>query len=397
MHSDPETAYTGRYSDGKTAQSVPADVRLTERGVEIGFPGAPQAMIWPYGALGVAAPLSRKSADALLTYDFMPGASLFVGDRRFAEAVMKLAPQITARAYGWRSARPWVIAASVIVLAFAGMSLASISPAHWVAGMLPDSTRVSVGQQVITSMVGQRRECTDTQGRAALDKLIVRLTNGIGNKSNFKVRVVNWGLLNAFAAPGEQIVLTRQIITQAKSPEEVAGILAHEMGHGLERHPETAIIRVIGWTAAGELITGGAGTIANLGIGMAQLTYTRAAEREADARAMDLLEKAEISTSGIIDFFRRMSEAEAKTKETKNSPAAPPSEWRSVFSTHPDSAERADTAAAKPNWKSSPALTKEEWQALRTICGPLPPEVKPAAKTEPAVKSAPSEKPQERK
>ena len=386
MHSDQTTAYTGRYSDGKTAQSVPADVRLSERGVEIGFPGAPQALIWPYGALGVAAPLSRKSADALLTYEFMPGASLFVGDRRFAESVMKLAPQITSRAYSWRSARPWVIAAAAIVLVFAALSVTSISPARWVAGMLPDSTRVAFGQQVIGSMVGQRRECTDPQGRAALDKLIARLTQGAGANGAFKVRVVDWSLLNAFAAPGEQIVLTRQIITQAKSPEEVAGILAHEMGHGLERHPETAIIRVIGWTAAGELIMGGAGTIANIGIGMAQLSYTRAAEREADARAMNLLEKAEISTSGIVDFFRRMSEAEAKSKGTKDGPSSPPSEWRSIFSTHPDSAERANAAASRTSWKTTPAMTAPEWQALRAICGPLPAETKPDTKPSPAAK-----------
>ncbi len=379
MHSDPATVYRGRYSDGKTAQSVVADVRLSDRGIEIGFPGAPQALVWPYGAIGVATPLTRKSADALITYEHMPGASLFVGDRGYAEALMKLAPQITARAYGWRSARPWVIAAGAIAVVFAGMWAASISPAHWIATLLPDRTRVAVGQQVITSMVGSRRECTDPKGRAALKGLIDRLTADVTPKSQFQVRVVDWNLLNAFAAPGEQIVLTRQIITQAKSPEEVAGVLAHEMGHGLERHPETAIIRVLGWTAALELITGGAGTIANLGLGIAQLSYTRAAEREADARAMALLEKAQISSSGLVDFFRRMSEAEAKSKGDKDAKSAP-SEWRSVFSTHPNSEERAKTAASKPAWKNTPAMTPEEWLALRTICGPLKPDAKPEGK-----------------
>ena len=375
MHSDPSSPnysgaiYAGRYSDGRSAQSVPADVRLTDRGIEIGFPGAPQALIWPYRALGAATPLSRKSTDALVTYEFMPGASLFVGDATFVQALMKASPQITSRAYGWQSAKPWVLAASAVGVVFAGLWAIGLSPARWVANMLPDRTRAAVGEQVINSMAGQYRTCDDTKGAAALDKLTTRLTIGAPKDQTFKVRVVDWNLLNAFAAPGEQIVLTKRIIQNAKSPEEVAGVLAHEMGHGLERHPETAIVRFIGMTAALELITGGGGTIANIGLGLTALSYTRSAEREADARALQLLEKAEISPSGIVDFFKRMGEAQAKTKG-QSKETARTSEWGSVFSTHPDSEERARNAASKAAWRATPALSPDEWQALRAICGP---------------------------
>lgn len=383
MHSDPTTIYRGRYSDGKTAQSMPADVRLAERGIEIGFPGAPQALIWPYGALGIATPLSAKATDALITYDYMPGASLFVADAGFVQALTKLAPQITARAYGWRSARPWVMAAGAVGVGFAGLWALELSPARWVAGFIPNSTRVAMGEKVIASMAGKYRVCDEPQGKAALDRLTKRLMTGVGAGQTFNVRVVDWNLLNAFAAPGEQIVLTRRIIQQAKSPEEVAGVLAHEMGHGLERHPETAIVRVIGMTAALELITGGAGTIANIGLGITALSYNRAAEREADAQALRLLETAAIAPSGLVDFFRRMSEAEAKAK---SAPKSSGGEWTSIFSTHPNSAERAQNAAGRPAWKSTPALSPEEWQALRTICGPerqVPGKAEPA-RTEPA-------------
>ena len=359
MHSEPSTTYQGRYSDGKTAQSSLADVRLTERGLEIGFPGAPQALVWPYGALGTTTPLAKNAADALVTYECMPGASLFVSDVRFVEALRSLAPQVTSRSYGWRSARPWVMAAGVVGLVIAAGWAANLSPARWVAGMLPDSARASVGEKVMASMVEGRKECTETAGRAALDRLVGRLSEASGTKTRFRVRVVDWGLLNAFAVPGEQIVLTRQIITQAKSPEEVAGVLAHEMGHGLELHPETAIVRIIGLTAVLELMTGGGGTLANIGLGLTQLSYTRAGEREADARGLALLEKAQISSSGLIDFFRRIGEIEGKSGK---------GEW-GLFRTHPESAERAKAAAARPAWKTEPAMSAQEWQALRSICG----------------------------
>lgn len=364
MHSDPSTTYhsitySGRYSDGKTAQSSPAEVRLTERGLEIGFPGAPQALIWPYGALGTATPVAKNATDALVTYEFMPGASLFVSDVKFVEALRVMSPQVTSRAYGWRSARPWVMAAAAVALAVGAGWAANLSPARWVAGMLPDSARASVGDKVLTSMVEGRKECTEPAGRAALDRLVGRLSDASGTKTRFRVRVVDWGLLNAFAVPGEQIVLTRQIIAQAKSPEEVAGVLAHEMGHGLELHPETAIVRIIGLTAVLELMTGGGGTLANVGLGLTQLSYTRAAEREADARGLALLEKARISSSGLIDFFKRISEIERKSGK---------GEW-GLFRTHPESEERAKAAAARPAWKSEPAMSPQEWAALRAICG----------------------------
>jgi Zn-dependent protease with chaperone function len=362
MHSDPASSFHGRYSDGQTAQSVPADVRLTERGVEIGFPGAPQALVWSYAALGTSTPLTRKSVDALLTYRQMPGASLHVASPDFVSAVLAVAPQISSAAWGWRAARPWVLVAAGIVALVAGLWAADLSPARWVAGLLPDRTRIAVGEQVINSMVAGRKECTDAAGRAALDTLVSRLERASGTGTRFRVRVVDWGLLNAFAVPGEQIVLTRAIITQSRTPEEVAGVLAHEMGHGLELHPETAIVRIVGLTAVLELMTGGGGTIANVGLGLTQLSYTRAAEREADSRGLALLERAEVSSSGLIAFFRRIGEIERKEA------GAPTGEW-SIFRTHPQSEERAKAAAARPQWRSTPALSAAEWQALRNICG----------------------------
>ena len=375
MHSDPAITYQGRYSDGKTAQSVPADVRLTDRGVEIGFPGAPRALTWPYASLGVVTPLAKAAADALITYAYMPGASLFVADPRFVGSLAKLAPQLSSAAYGWRAARPWMIAAGCVVAAFAGLWVIDVSPARWVAGMLPDGARAAVGEQVIASLVGTRKECSDTAGRTALDKLVARLSDASGSKTQFRVRVVDWGLLNAFAVPGEQIVLTRAIITQAKSPEEVAGVLSHEMGHGLELHPETSIVRIIGLTAALELMTGGGGTLANVGLGLTQLSYTRANERQADARGLALLEKAEISSSGLIDFFNRIGEIEGKKSAA--------GEWN-IFRTHPQSEERAKSASARPAWRTTPAMSAQDWLALRGICGPLKPEFAKDGKEAPA-------------
>ena len=109
------------------------------------------------------------------------------------------------------------------------------------------------------------------------------------------------------AAPGGQIILTRGLVQTAGSPDEVAGVLAHELGHALELHPETGIVRAMGLAAATQLIfAGSAGTVSNVGMVLTQLRYTRIAEREADAHAVRMLKGAGISAKGFGDFFERL-------------------------------------------------------------------------------------------
>ena len=113
-------------------------------------------------------------------------------------------------------------------------------------------------------------------------------------------------VVNAFALPGEQIVVLRGLIEEADSPDEVAGVIAHEMGHGLELHPETGIVKALGMSAAVLLIFGDSSSIGNWGAHLLQLSYTRSAEREADVHALRILKAADISPKGISDFFKRL-------------------------------------------------------------------------------------------
>ena len=79
-----------------------------------------------------------------------------------------------------------------------------------------------------------------------------------------RVALLDWRLVNALAVPGGQIVLTRGLVQTAGSPDEVAGVLAHELGHAIELHPETGIVRAMGLSAAAQLMfAGSAGSVSN--------------------------------------------------------------------------------------------------------------------------------------
>src|SRR6185295_12529611 len=104
-----------------------------------------------------------------------------------------------------------------------------------------------------------------------------------------------------------QIIMTRGLVQKAVSPDEVAGVLAHEIGHTLELHPEAGLVRAMGLSAAAQLVfAGSTGNATNIGLLLTQLRYTRVAEREADVHAVRILKNAQISAKGFGDFFERL-------------------------------------------------------------------------------------------
>lgn len=389
------TSFAARYSDGRTAVAHTARVSIDDRGLAItlgdGTPGdgdASTRLLWPLVSLRTAQPLTWRSTDVLVGRIGDETETLFVADPAFARALAAAAPALTARHQRWRHVRPWVAVTAVIGIAALVMAQFDLSPARAVARVLPEAARQRMGEEAIRSMTKGHAVCSVTAGRAALDRMTSRLTGSLpaAEAGRFKVVVVDWGLMNAFAVPGGQIVLTRGLLAKAESSDEVAGVLAHEMGHGIELHPEAAMVRALGMTAVADLLFG-SGTVTNIGLMLAELSYSRGAERQADMQGLGLLRKAGISPQGLADFFRRVMKTEGR-----NSKSALPGRTLDVLSTHPATDERIHVVERQPPYPATPALSSEDWTALRGICGaaaasPLPsPKTvpKPAPKTGPA-------------
>jgi predicted Zn-dependent protease len=371
------TSHYGRLSDGKTAASRDCQVRLDLTALSINSDDGTVRTRWPYDTLRSGEPLRPHSIDVLISSSQATGLTLFVPGAPFAAALAQRAPYLTAKSQRWRHARPWIIAAAAIVGITALVHTAGWTPARTIASLLPESWRDRLGDSALASMSEKRNRCTAPGGIAALDKLIGRLSAAAGPGQRFDVVVVDWELLNAFAVPGNKILLTKELVEKADSSEEVAGVLAHEMGHGIALHPEAGIIRAVGLAAALELMMGGSsGTLANMGLFLAQLGYTRAAEREADETALELLREAGISQQGLAGFFRRMVKDEAGYDNDKNAAgtdddAKTPktlSQALDMLSTHPPTRERVDLIRNSAVYPVTPALTPSDWAALRAIC-----------------------------
>ena len=384
MHSDtPATEHYARFGDGKSAAARDCTVRLDLSGLEITLANGPERFRWPYDTLDAGEPIRPHSVDVLLSSKSAAGATLFVPGTAFVRELATRAPHLSTRAQRWRHVRPWLIAAAAVAAVIAAIVVTGWSPAQAVARLLPESWRDRLGDAAIRSMAEDRKRCTNPVGLAALDRMSARLSGAAGAADKFRIVVVDWSLLNAFAVPGNKIVMTRELIEKAESADEVAGVLAHEMGHGLELHPESGIIRAIGMSAAVELMMGGSGgTLANLGLVLAQLGYTRVAEREADQHAIEVLRKAEISNEGLKNFFKRVSdeegaESDAEGGDKKSGDDTPTTATKTnpfdLLRTHPPTAERAELLRRQPPYPATHALDPASWRDLKSICAATSP------------------------
>ncbi len=358
--------WTASFADGQSARGWPCRVRLGERGLLINRGEGHDELIWPYGALLTPHPISKGEDEALVTYSHMPGAQLYVKDSEFVAALARRAPALTTMAQRWRWARPLIGLAALIGAVVGVVWFLELRPARTIAGVLPVQSRQTVGQNVINSFVSKHKVCNAPAGRAALDKLVDRLLRGSERPNYFRLTVVDWSLINAFAAPGGQMMLTSGVIRAARTPEEVAGVLAHEIGHGIELHPETGLVRAVGLSALVELLTGGSsGTLSNVGAILVQTSYVRQDERAADQQALRLLKEAGISQNGLAEFFERLG---TKSTSTSGKNRAGSFGAFDLLRTHPFPAERAQLVRQAQPYPTTPALTRAEWRALKAIC-----------------------------
>lgn len=332
-------------------------------GVEIDLADHKPRRIWHYAQLKADEPIRPNAIDVLLTTAEDPGASLFVQGTPFATGLRERAPHLSERSRQRRRRRVWIVLFALAAGLIAAGWVLGWSPAKTIARSIPFTWRERLGNASRESMTAGFKECVDPAGVAALKQLSSRLSKGIPAGTAFSIHVYDWSLMNAFAVPGGQIVLTKGLLDTSQSPDEVAGVLAHEMGHGIETDPEAALIRGVGLGAALQIMLGGTagGGLANVGLMLAQLNYSRSAEREADVHAVQLLKAAGISPKGLGDFFTRVMKMET---EDGGGPAGALAWLRS----HPRPAERLRLVRAQASYPSTPALDAQSWEDLKSVC-----------------------------
>lgn len=248
----------------------------------------------------------------------------------------------------------WPAAGVFALLAAIAVTLALRTPAL-VARLVP----VSVERRLGDAMVGDfgRSGCEAPAGKAALAALVRRIDP---DDAALDVRVVKVPLVNAVTLPGRRIVIFDELLQEARSPDEVAGVIGHELGHVRHRDVTTALIRQLGLSV---LLGGLEGHVGGYTNALLALTYSRGVEVDADGFAIERLKAARISPAATVGFFRRLAGKSGRAER-----------MFAYVASHPVSSDRARRFAASTDRRAAyrPALDAAQWQALRDICEGAP-------------------------
>ena len=230
--------------------------------------------------------------------------------------------------------------------------------------LVPAGLEDAAGARIMAAIAAQYPECRSHRGEAAIASLARRLAAGRTFRNPIRVRLFRSKIPNAFTAPGGHIGIFAGIFRFARTPSELAGVLAHEMGHAALRHPAKSILRQAGLGLIFAVITGDAAELAawagKFTRNLLNLSFTREAELEADREAIAMLAGAGIRQDGLSRFLERISRR------------APGMAEGGYFSTHPAARDRvaAMSALTRPGGPSrgGPAMTQAEWESIRGIC-----------------------------
>ncbi len=133
-----------------------------------------------------------------------------------------------------------------------------------------------------------------------------RLEEGLEDSEyNYHFVVFDSEMINAFTVPGGNILISTGLLAFCDTPEELAAVIAHEMGHVEERHVVSRLIKELGI----EILTSGdqyvIGEVSEL---LTSTSFDRKQEEEADLFAAKLLETASIEPRSLATLFRKLEE-----------------------------------------------------------------------------------------
>ena len=192
-------------------------------------------------------------------------------------------------------------------------------------------------------------ETNDTR-TAMVTQLVARIAAALPpseQRYQFRAVLIDRREPNAFALPGGRIFVFTGLLDRVQRPEELAGVLAHEMAHVTHRHGLRKLIAGSGpYYVLRLFVSDQQEVLSTISAGSQLLVnqyYSRDVEREADTAGWHYLVAANIDPRGLADFFQLLTEGE-------NSTGIP-----EMFRSHPATSER--IASLNQLWEKSERKT----------------------------------------
>jgi Zn-dependent protease with chaperone function len=355
----PDDRLTARYTDGVTAAERTVEVRISADG--LAFDGGGRRHAWPAEGLEM---IDRAGDQVRLGHRGHGEARLVFEGAAARERLDGVLPGLTRRSRDSlrMDLRNFAKIGGAVVVAAALIVISLPALTGLITTLIPLSVERELGEDTLETLgaifKGADRRCDEPAGQAALAALTERLTSGGPLRVPVDVRVVPVDVVNALALPGGTVLIFDGLLQKAGNPEEVAGVIAHEIGHTQFRHGMQRFVQAYALSALLSIVAPSdigalAGAFAEL---LIQQSYSRDAEREADAYAVDTLNRIGVSAEGMAGFFDRLSD-----REPDGGGAF------AYLSSHPLSVERAETIREGATGDGR-ILDDDAWADLRSIC-----------------------------
>jgi Zn-dependent protease with chaperone function len=361
------------YFDGMTSARHDVTVEATPEGLLIRSPDGVLIDGWRYGELRAMSAADRllrlgRAGHAVL-------ARLEIRDPALAHVIDEHSDELDRTGAAERRLRRrvvgWVAAATVslVLVAIYGVPALADRIAPWIPLSIEHRLGLAVDAQIRAMLdtrdSGAAFECGNAEaekaGRAALGKLLDQLETAAALPIPLKVAVVRRSEANAVALPGGHIYVFGGLVAGSQSSDELAGVIAHEIGHVAHRDGTRSVLQAAGLSFLFGMLLGdftGGGVVVIAAKTVMQSAYSREVEAAADDYGVRLMARIGGDVRAFATILDRVAGAiEPGVK---------------ILLDHPQTKDRVaaiNAAAATLVGERRTLLTAAEWAALKRICG----------------------------
>lgn len=194
----------------------------------------------------------------------------------------------------------------------------------------------------------------------SLGKFLVATTETPDRKFTFTI--LDTPIINAFALPGGYIYLTRGLIYLCQNEAQLAGVIAHEIGHVTARHSAKRYTQTVGTNLIANLINTVLrnpylGNLVNTSASFYLLSYSRSHEYEADSLATRYMIRAGFDPNEMANFLKVMENFSRLQKKI----IGDQKKVSELLLTHPNSSKRVKEVidSSKDNIPLNPIIGRE--------------------------------------